>query len=77
MTALERMNTYLARLELRFRLLLASRGAALTAGCALILTLLLVWVGNRFEFARIRGVWILIRHLARLTPRSCAFSIGS
>ncbi|MBV8573200.1 MAG: hypothetical protein JO319_21470 [Acidobacteriaceae bacterium] len=61
MTALERMNTYLARLELRFRLLLASRGAALTAGCALILTLLLVWVGNRFEFAP--GVMLISRCL--------------
>ncbi|MBV8551951.1 MAG: hypothetical protein JOY54_11680 [Acidobacteriaceae bacterium] len=51
MTALEQLRGYLRKLELRFRLLLASRGAAIVAGLALALTLLLVWIGNRYEFA--------------------------
>ncbi|MBV8896249.1 MAG: hypothetical protein JO051_07045, partial [Acidobacteriaceae bacterium] len=52
MTALEQLNAYLRRLELRLRLLAASKGAAYVAGVALLLTLLLVWIGNRYEFAQ-------------------------
>jgi hypothetical protein len=51
MTALEQLNAYLRRLELRLRLFAASRGAACVAGLALLLTILLVWVSNRYEFA--------------------------
>lgn len=51
MTALEGMNSYLRRLELRFRLLLASRGTAIAAASALLLTVALVWIANKFEFA--------------------------
>ena len=51
MTALQELNAYLARLELRFRLFVASRGAAAVAALALALTLLLVWVANRYQFA--------------------------
>ena len=51
MTALERMNAYLRKLELRFRLLLATRGAAITGAGVLLLTLLLVWIANWYEFA--------------------------
>ena len=35
MTALQELNAYLARLEMRFRLFVASRGAAAVAGLAL------------------------------------------
>lgn len=51
MTALEKMNAYLRRLELRFRLLLTARGAAVAGISAFVLTVALVWTGNRFEFA--------------------------
>jgi hypothetical protein len=51
MTALEKINAYLRRLELRFRLLLTLRGMAITGVSALLLTIMLVWIGNRFEFA--------------------------
>src|SRR5581483_3479495 len=50
-TALEQLNAYLRRLEFRLRLLAASRGAALVAALGLGLTVLLVWFGNRYEFA--------------------------
>ena len=50
MTALEQLHGYLRRLEWRLRFFAASRGFALTTSCALFLTLLFVYVGNRFEF---------------------------
>ncbi|MBV9760743.1 MAG: hypothetical protein JO340_09280 [Acidobacteriaceae bacterium] len=51
MTALQELNAYLARLEARLRLVAASRGAAVVAGFALVLTAVLVWIGNRYQFA--------------------------
>jgi hypothetical protein len=51
MTALEQLNVYLRRLESRFRLLAASRGIAAMAALAFGLTLLLVWIANRYQFA--------------------------
>ena len=51
MTALGDLYAYLRRLERGLRVLLASRGAAIVAGSALSITLLLVWIGNRYEFA--------------------------
>ena len=51
MTALEQLNAYLRRLELRLRLFAASRGAACVAALALLLTVVLVWVSNRYQFA--------------------------
>ncbi len=51
MTALEQLNAYLRRLEVRLRLFAASRGTALAAALALALTLLFVWIANRYEFA--------------------------
>ncbi len=52
MTALEQLNAYLRRLELRVRLFAASRGAALVAALALTLTMVLVWISNRYAFAQ-------------------------
>ncbi len=52
MTALNQLNAYLRGLELRVRLFAAARGVAVVAGLALILTVLLVWTGNRYEFAQ-------------------------
>src|SRR5690349_10564679 len=51
MTALEQLNAYLRKLELRMRLLAASRGAAIIAGSAVLLTIGLAWLCNRFAFA--------------------------
>src|SRR5689334_19701986 len=51
MTSLEQLNAYLRRLQLRARLFAASRGAGIVAASALFLTLLFVWIANRFEFA--------------------------
>jgi hypothetical protein len=52
MTALEQLNAYLRRLQLRARLFAGSRGAGIVAVSALFLTLLFVWIANRFEFAQ-------------------------
>jgi hypothetical protein len=51
MTAIVQLDDYLRRVEARLRLFAASRGAAVTAGSALVLTLLLVWIGNQYRFA--------------------------
>ncbi len=52
MTALEQLNEYLRRVELRLRLFAISRGAGIVAATALFLTLALVWIANRFEFVQ-------------------------
>jgi hypothetical protein len=52
MTAIVQLDDYLRRVEMRLRILAASCGAAVTAGGALLLTLLLVWIANRFRFAQ-------------------------
>jgi len=59
MTALEQLNAYLKRLEGRIRLHALSRGAALVFGIALGLTLLFVWISNRYVFAQ--GVVLPLR----------------
>ena len=51
MTALDQLNAYLRRLELRMRQLAATRGAAIIALAAVLLTAVLAWVCNRFAFA--------------------------
>lgn len=52
MTALDQLNAYLKRLELRLRVFAASRGTAIVATVALALTVLLVWISNRYAFAQ-------------------------
>lgn len=51
MTALDQLNAYLRRLEVRMRLLAATRGAAIIALSAVLLTAVLAWICNRFAFA--------------------------
>ena len=51
MTALEQLNGYIRSLELRLRFFAGLRGAAVVAGVALALTLLFVWIANRYAFA--------------------------
>jgi len=51
MTAREQLNAYFGTLERRFRLLVVSRGTALTAAAALLLTVVLAWVGDLVAFS--------------------------
>ena len=52
MTAIVQLDDYLRRVESRLRFMAASRGAAVTAAVALLLTLLLVWIANQYRFAQ-------------------------
>ncbi len=61
MTGLEQVTRYLRQLELRLRLIAASRGFAFTAALALGLTLLLVEICNRLQFAQ--GIVLPVRIL--------------
>lgn len=51
MTALGRLDDRLKRIERRLRLLISVRGLAVSAGFSLFLTVLLVWISNRYRFA--------------------------
>lgn len=51
MTSFTRLNRYLRTLEIRLRLFAAARGLATVGLAALALTVLLVWISNRFQFA--------------------------
>lgn len=50
MTALQRLDDYLRRVELRLRLFATARGAAVAIAAALLLTLVLVWISNQLRF---------------------------
>ena len=52
MTALEQLNGYVRRLESRLRFFAASRGTVITAAMALLLTVLFVWISNKYQFAQ-------------------------
>jgi len=73
MTALEQVNSYLRRLELKLRIFAASRGLALTTVLALLLTVVLVAICNRFQFAS-SVVWPLRVFL--FFTVACALSFG-
>ncbi len=51
MTALQRLDDYLRRVEQRLRLFATARGAAIAMAAALLLTVLLVWISNQLRFA--------------------------
>ena len=51
MTSLEQINRYLRDLQTRMRTLAAARGVAISAATALVFTVVLVWIGNRFQFS--------------------------
>ena len=51
MNALDQLNAYLRRLEGRLRLLAFSKGTSLLTVCALLATVLLVWITNRYAFS--------------------------
>ncbi len=58
MTAIVQLDDYLRRVEQRLRFLTASRGAAVTALAALLLTLVIVWISNQYRFVE-NVVWPL------------------
>src|SRR5579871_5920954 len=51
MNALDQLNAYLRRLESRLRLLAFSKGTSLVTVSALLVTLALVWITNRYAFS--------------------------
>src|SRR5690348_5384184 len=75
MTALEQLQTYLRRLELRMRILAASRGAAAITVVALLLTVLLVAIGNRLRFAE-DVVWPLRLLLFAAIAATISFALA-
>lgn len=75
MTALEQLQTYLRRLELRMRVLAASRGAAVVTAAALLLTVLLVAIGNRLRFAQ-GVVWPLRLLLFAALAATISFAVA-
>ena len=60
MNALDQLNTYLRRLESRLRFLTLSKGASLVTVAALVVTVLLVWIINRYAFSPASLLWARI-----------------
>src|SRR5580698_5701007 len=75
MTAIVQLDDYLRRVESRLRFLAASRSAAVTAAIALVLTLLLVWIGNQYRFAQ-EVVWPLRLLLFAALAAAIAFTLA-
>ena len=57
MNALDQLNTYLQRLEKRLRFLTVSKGTSLVTVSALVITVLLVWIINRYAFSPASLLW--------------------
>ena len=51
MNAIDQLNSYLQRLEKRLRFLAVSKGTSLVTISALVITVLLVWIINRYAFS--------------------------
>src|SRR5579872_1339309 len=60
MNALDQLNAYLVRLEKRLRLAAFSKGTSLAAIAALVTTVVLVWIINRYAFSPASLVWARI-----------------
>ena len=75
MTAIVQLDDYLRRVESRLRFLAASRGAAVTAAAALLLTLLLVWISNQYRFVQ-DVVWPLRLLLFLALAVAIAFTLA-
>src|SRR5579872_7046134 len=60
MNALDQLNAYLARLEKRLRLAAFSKGTSLAAIAALVTTVVLVWIINRYAFSPASLLWARI-----------------
>jgi hypothetical protein len=55
--ALDQLNGYLQRLEKRLRFLAVSKGTSLVTVSALVITVLLVWIINRYAFSPASLLW--------------------
>ncbi len=51
LNAIDQLNSYLQRLEKRLRFLAVSKGTSLVTVSALVITVLLVWIINRYAFS--------------------------
>jgi hypothetical protein len=60
MNALDQLNSYLKRLESRLRLLAFSKGSSLVTVSALLSTVVLVWIINRYAFSPASLLWARI-----------------
>ena len=60
MNALDQLNRYLQRLEKRLRFLAVSKGTSLVAISALVITVFLVWIINRYAFSPASLLWARI-----------------
>jgi hypothetical protein len=60
LNALDQLNGYLQRLEKRLRFLAVSKGSSLVAVSALVITVLLVWIINRYAFSSASLLWARI-----------------
>ena len=60
MNALDQLNAYLERLEKRLRLSAFSKGTSIVAIASLVMTVLLVWIINRYAFSPASLVWARI-----------------
>lgn len=75
MTAIAQLDEYLRRVEHRLRFLTASRGAAVIASLALLLTLLFVWTANQYRFVE-NVVWPLRLLLFAVLACAIAFALA-
>ncbi len=60
MNALDQLNGYLQRLEKRLRFLAVSKGTSLVTVSALVITVFLVWIINRYAFSPASLLWARI-----------------
>lgn len=60
MNAIDQLNGYLQRLEKRLRFLAVSKGTSLVTVSALVITVLLVWIINRYAFSATSLLWARI-----------------
>jgi hypothetical protein len=58
--ALDQLNRYLQRLEKRLRFLAVSKGTSLVTVSALVITVFLVWIINRYAFSAASLLWARI-----------------
>src|SRR5580700_11480847 len=60
MNAIDQLNGYLQRLEKRLRFLAVSKGTSLVTISALVITVFLVWIINRYAFSSASLLWARI-----------------
>jgi len=60
LNALDQLNGYLQRLEKRLRFLAVSKGTSLVTVSALVITVFLVWIINRYAFSPASLLWARI-----------------